>query len=119
MLFGFLTLFFISGSANISNDYFDRNVDKINLPSRSLPSGRITVRELWALFSLFIILGFITASLLGPNVLILVFLLWGIAFLYNMKRKECGLNPHNQRTELDSIPIFTTIPIIRYLHPVV
>ncbi|WP_245920498.1 UbiA family prenyltransferase [Methanospirillum stamsii] len=90
VILGFLTLFFISGSANISNDYFDREVDKINLPSRPLPSGWITIRELWAFFSLFTILGFVTASLLGPEVLILVFLLWGIAFFYNMKFKECG-----------------------------
>ena len=90
VILGFLTLFFISGSANISNDYFDREVDKINLPSRPLPSGRITIRELWVLFSLFTILGFVIASLLGPEVLILVFLLWGIAFFYNMKFKECG-----------------------------
>jgi geranylgeranylglycerol-phosphate geranylgeranyltransferase len=34
VLLGFLTLFFISGSANISNDYFDRDVDRINLPGR-------------------------------------------------------------------------------------
>lgn len=53
VLLGFLTLFFISGSANISNDSFDRDVDRINLPSRPLPSGRISVRELWTLFSLF------------------------------------------------------------------
>lgn len=90
VVLGFLTLFFISGSANISNDYFDREVDKINLPSRPLPSGRITIRELWVLFSLFTILGFVTASLLGLEVLILGFLLWGIAFFYNMKFKECG-----------------------------
>jgi len=90
VLLGFLTLFFISGSANISNDYFDREVDRINLPTRPLPSGRISIRELWALFSLFTIFGLIAAALLGPAVLITVFVLWGIAFLYNMKLKESG-----------------------------
>jgi len=39
-LLGFLTGFFISGSAMISNDYFDLGVDRINRPERPLPSGR-------------------------------------------------------------------------------
>jgi len=90
VLLGFLTLFFISGSANISNDYFDRDVDRINLPARPLPSGRISVRELWILFFLFTAAGLTTAALLGPLVLALVSVLWGIALLYNMKLKESG-----------------------------
>jgi geranylgeranylglycerol-phosphate geranylgeranyltransferase len=43
---GFLTLIFISGSANISYDYFDRDVDRVNLPVRPLPFGRISVQDL-------------------------------------------------------------------------
>lgn len=90
VLLGFLTLFFISGSANISNDYFDRDVDRINLPARPLPSGRISVPELWVLFFLFSAAGLMAAALLGPPVLALAAVLWGIAFLYNIKLKETG-----------------------------
>lgn len=89
VLLGFLTLFFISGSANISNDYFDRDVDRINLPARPLPSGRISVQELWILF-FFTTAGLVTAALLGPLVLALVSVLWGIALLSTMKLKESG-----------------------------
>jgi len=88
---GFLTLFFISGSANISNDYFDREVDRINLPGRPLPSGRISVTELWVLFFLFTAAGLASAAFLGPLVLAVVLILWGISLLYNMKLKEYGL----------------------------
>ena len=63
---GFLTGFFISGSAMISNDYFDLNVDKVNRPSRPLPSGRITIPELKMLMGLFSVAGLTTAALLGP-----------------------------------------------------
>ncbi|HUT38983.1 MAG TPA: UbiA family prenyltransferase [Methanoregula sp.] len=91
VLWGFLALFFISGSANISNDYFDRDVDRINLPTRPLPSGRISVRELWILFFLFTTAGLAAAALLGPLVLALVAVFWGIALLYNMKFKEYGV----------------------------
>ncbi len=90
MLLGFLTLVFISGSAHISHDYFDLVVDRINLPTRPLPSGRITIWEVWALFTLCTILGFITAAMPGPTVLMIVFVLWVIAFLYNLKLKEFG-----------------------------
>jgi len=90
MILGFLTLFFISGSANISNDYFDRDVDSINLPSRPLPSGRISVTELWILFSLFSALGMMGAALLGPPILALVFVFWCIALAYNITLKGAG-----------------------------
>ncbi|MDD1761586.1 MAG: prenyltransferase, partial [Methanothrix sp.] len=33
-LMGFLTGFFISGAAMISNDYFDLEVDRVNHPNR-------------------------------------------------------------------------------------
>ena len=42
-ILGFLVGFFLSGSAMISNDYFDLEVDRVNRPERPLPSGRVTV----------------------------------------------------------------------------
>ena len=90
-LLGFLTGFFISGSANISNDYFDRDVDRINQPKRPLPSGRISVAQLWTLFFLFTAAGLAAATLLGSLVLALAAAVWVIALLYNMKLKEMGL----------------------------
>lgn len=88
---GFAALFFIAGSANISNDYFDRDVDRINLPERPLPSGRITVRGLWLLFSACTAAGLAAAAALSLPVLALLALVWGIALLYNMKLKEYGI----------------------------
>lgn len=88
---GFTALFFISGSANIANDYFDRDVDRINLPSRPLPSGRVSVREVLALFLLTSATGLAAAALLGPVVFVPAVLLWGLSFLYNMKLKEYGV----------------------------
>lgn len=91
MLLGFFTLFFIAGSANISNDYFDREVDRINMPTRPLPSKRISICELWALFVLFTISGLITAAMIGFEELVIVGVLWALAFLYNVKLKELGV----------------------------
>ena len=39
---GFLAGFFLSGTAMITNDYFDLEVDRVNHPTRPFPSGRIS-----------------------------------------------------------------------------
>ena len=43
MILGFLTGFLISSSSMVFNDYFDLEVDRVNVPNRPLPSGRIPV----------------------------------------------------------------------------
>ncbi|WP_348304749.1 UbiA family prenyltransferase [Methanothrix sp.] len=48
---GFLAGFFISGTAMITNDYFDLEVDRVNHPARPLPSGRISAVDWTALCS--------------------------------------------------------------------
>ena len=90
-LLGFLTGLFTSGSANISNDYFDREVDRINQPGRPLPSGRVSVAEIWTLSLIFAAVGLAAATLLGPRVLTLAAAAWAVALLYNVKLKEMGL----------------------------
>ena len=90
-LMGFLTGFFISGAAMITNDYFDIEVDRINHPQRPLPSGMISVNELIVITGLFTITGFITAGLLGLVTLIFAIILWIVAISYNWKFKEYGL----------------------------
>lgn len=90
-LLGFLTGFFISGFAMISNDYFDLEVDRINRPERPLPSGRVTTSELVVLTCAFTLCGFVTALLLSPLLLSVAVISWVIAILYNWKYKESGL----------------------------
>lgn len=87
---GFVALFFISGSANIANDFFDREVDRVNLPARPLPSGRVSVREVWGLFILASVIGLAAAAFLGTAVFVAAVLLWVLSFLYNLKLKEYG-----------------------------
>lgn len=88
---GFATGFFISGSAMITNEYFDLDVDRVNHPDRPLPSGRITIKELVVIAALFTLAGLGTAALLGPLVLALAVILLVIGILYNWKLKEAGL----------------------------
>ena len=91
LLLGFLTGFFISGTAMITNDYFDLSVDKINHPDTPLPSGRITVFELTLVAGLFSFAGFLAAALLNLTLLIVALVIWTIGLLYNWRIKETGL----------------------------
>jgi len=91
LLLGFLTGFFISGTAMITNDYFDLSVDKINHPDRPLPSGRITVFELILFACLFSFAGFLAAALLNLTLLLVALAIWTIGLLYNWRIKETGL----------------------------
>ena len=90
-LLGFMTGLFVSGSANISNDYFDREVDRVNQPGRPLPSARVSVAELWTLSLFFAAVGLAAAALLEWRVLALSAVALGVATLYNIKLKELGL----------------------------
>lgn len=38
----FLTVFLVTGAGNAINDYYDRDIDKVNRPNRPIPSGRIS-----------------------------------------------------------------------------
>jgi geranylgeranylglycerol-phosphate geranylgeranyltransferase len=89
-LMGFLTAFFVSGAAMISNDYFDREVDAINHPQRPLPSGRVAVRELTLLVGLFSVAGFATSAFISPLAFGFAVVIWAIAFLYNGRYKATG-----------------------------
>jgi geranylgeranylglycerol-phosphate geranylgeranyltransferase len=40
----FLTVFLVTGAGNAINDYYDREIDAINRPTRPIPSRRISAR---------------------------------------------------------------------------
>lgn len=88
---GFLTGFFVSGSAIILNDYFDYEVDLINSPSRPIPSGEVSLSEALVLMVLFAAAGFVSAGLIGITPFIFALFIWLVSVLYNWKYKETGL----------------------------
>ncbi|MGC8573490.1 MAG: UbiA family prenyltransferase [Caldisphaera sp.] len=90
LIFGFLTGFFISSSAMILNDIIDINIDKVNNPSRPLPSGKINTNRAYFLFYLFTFLGLIFSFLTGIITFIIALISYFIAVLYNKKGKKSG-----------------------------
>jgi geranylgeranylglycerol-phosphate geranylgeranyltransferase len=91
IIFGFLSVFFISATSLILNDYFDLESDKINAPDRPLPAGLVTKREVVLLSIGVTLLGLITGSLISLAALLVLLLVWAVGFLYNWRFKKAGL----------------------------
>jgi geranylgeranylglycerol-phosphate geranylgeranyltransferase len=91
LTFGFLCGFFMAGSALVLNDYFDFEVDKINMPERALPSGMVTKSEVIVLTVLASFLGLGSAYALDEFALAVAVPFWFVGFLYNWKFKQNGL----------------------------
>jgi geranylgeranylglycerol-phosphate geranylgeranyltransferase len=90
-LLGFVSVFFISGSALVLNDYFDLEVDKINMPQRPLPSGILSPQEAIYLTIVAIILGLAAAWAISVTAFLFCALACLVGILYNWKYKEAGL----------------------------
>ena len=90
-LLGYFSVFFISASALILNDYFDVEIDKINAPHRPIPSGMVTPREVLFFSILVTLLGLLLSFLAGFQVFLVAVPVWVIGFLYNWRFKKAGL----------------------------
>jgi len=89
--FGFLSIFLISASILVLNDYFDVETDRINAPERALPSGLVSTGEALALSISLLATGFVFSYLIGFVTLIIAVVLSIIGLFYNRKFKKSGL----------------------------
>lgn len=88
---GFLSVFFISASILVMNDYFDIETDKINAPHRPIPSKLVAPAEA-LIFSIFLLFtGLLFSYLINLTVIIISACLFIIGFLYNYYFKKSGL----------------------------
>ena len=67
-LFGFLSVFLISASILVMNDYFDVETDKINAPHRPIPSKLVTPNEALYFSLLLLFTGIILSYLINVSV---------------------------------------------------
>jgi geranylgeranylglycerol-phosphate geranylgeranyltransferase len=90
-VFGFLTAFLLLAGTMVFNDIQDVPVDRVNSPDRPIPSGRVTIRQAYALSIVFSSLALISSLVLG----VLTFLTATIALVlmayYNTRGKRTGL----------------------------
>jgi geranylgeranylglycerol-phosphate geranylgeranyltransferase len=91
LVLGFSSVFLISASSLILNDYFDVESDRINAPERPLPAGLVTGRDVILLFLGVTIAGLIASALLSFTSFWVGLLAWTVGFLYNWRFKKSGL----------------------------
>lgn len=88
---GFVSVFCASAAALILNDYFDREADRVNAPSRPLPAGVVTERDVLLLFVVVTLFGFVAGYLVSPAALATLIAVWAVGLLYNWRFKKTGL----------------------------
>jgi len=91
LLSGFLTGFLISSFAMVINDYYDAEVDRLNQPSRPLPSNRVTVRGVKTLCILLLVCGLLSSFFLGFLTLIIAIIFAFTSWLYSYRVKKIGM----------------------------
>ncbi len=88
---GFLSVFLISASILVSNDYFDVETDRINSPNRPIPSNLVTLAEALSFSIILLLIGLILSFSISIEALLFAFILSIIGFLYNRVFKKSGL----------------------------
>lgn len=91
MIFGFLSIFLLSATALILNDYFDVEIDRVNAPDRPLPSGQVRKSDALWLSAAVALAGLASAAALGATAFLTALVVWIIGVLYNARFKRAGL----------------------------
>jgi geranylgeranylglycerol-phosphate geranylgeranyltransferase len=91
LTFGFLTASLMMGGTMILNDVYDIEIDRLNAPTRPLPSGRASLRGAWVLATVFSVGSIVSAVLLGFGSLLIAFLALILMVFYNVRGKRLGL----------------------------
>lgn len=91
ILFGVLTGFTLTAAAMAFNDYYDRDIDAINEPTRPIPSGAVTPKSALIFTGVFTVIGFIFAYITSLVCLLAAIIAWIIMIAYSTIGKQKGL----------------------------
>ena len=86
-LFGFLTASLLLAGTMVLNDIQDIQIDRVNTPNRPLPSGKIGVREAYALSLVLSSLAIIFSAFLGVFTLLTALVALALMAYYNTRGK--------------------------------
>jgi len=87
ILMASLVVFLICGFGNALNDIYDIDIDKINKPSRPLPSGKISLKNAW-FFSYFLVFTGLLLSLFNFNCFIIAIVNSLVLYYYAKRYKR-------------------------------
>lgn len=91
LVYGFVTGFALTGASMAINDYYDREIDAVNEPSRPIPSGLIEPREALAFAFVLTAIGFATAYLTYVFCFVVAIFAWLVFVAYTTVGKRSGL----------------------------
>ncbi len=90
LVYGAVTAFTLCGAAMAVNDYYDFDIDKVNEPSRPIPSGAVSKRAALALTGALTVIGLASAFLISLYCLLFAFAAWVIMMAYSTVGKRRG-----------------------------
>jgi geranylgeranylglycerol-phosphate geranylgeranyltransferase len=90
-VFGFLTAFLLLAGTMVFNDIQDVQVDRVNSPDRPVPSGKVTIRQAYALSTVFSGLALIFSLILGVPTFLTALAALALMAYYNTRGKRTGL----------------------------
>ena len=82
---------FAAAAGNVINDIFDIEIDKLNRPSRPLPSKIISDKEAAVLYSVLVFLSLYLGYLVNNTALIITLIADAVLFVYSFKLKTVPL----------------------------
>ena len=88
---GFLVGFTLSASAMVLNDIADVEIDRVNDPTRPLPSGQVSTREAWISFAALSAIGLALALYQGLAEAVIASASYVVAVAYDLRGKRYGL----------------------------
>ena len=91
VLLAALSASLVMASGNIINDIYDINIDRVNKPSRPLPSGKISVKKAYILYFVFIASSVFISSLLNEKAIAIVLVSILLLFFYSKYLKRIPL----------------------------
>lgn len=83
VLIGALSAALLNAASNVTNQYFDIEIDRINKPFRPLPSGRMAKARVPAFAGLLYLGALLLAGTVNPRFFALALLTAGITFFYS------------------------------------
>jgi len=81
----------VMASGNVINDIYDIGIDKINKPLRPLPSKKITIKEAYALYFIFIVTSIFISALVNEKALAIVLISILLLLFYSKYLKRIPL----------------------------
>jgi geranylgeranylglycerol-phosphate geranylgeranyltransferase len=91
LLLGFITGLALTGASMAVNDYYDREIDAINEPSRPIPSGTVKPKNALAFAFLLTFVGLAAAFLTSVECGLIAVLAWLVMSIYVTIGKSTGI----------------------------